>query len=303
MDVFESVLRKLSLTTPIRRVESEINFSRIYFLVSRRDFAGINHVGLAAAEGLTVGPEVGIGTEGEDFGRVNGAFGIVGTGRAGLKRVGTSTAATSVGTGGTVKNEFSSEDWAGDGESFVARKSVRVVIIGAGVDLVIAIIFIENQPGIDISDVASDIDFLGEDEDLWKIIYSIVGFVGDIDIAIDSESTIDVHGESVHKLLTGGVASRDEVAAAIELIEIGGTVHSAETGISLVIELRKAEIVLRRGLIRGEASDGIRRISDDSIAEASFEAGEDGGADARDAGIARSVFIVGDSHVANVANT
>ena len=302
MDVFESVLRKLSLTTPIRRVESEINFSRIYFLVSRRDFAGINHVGLAAAEGLTVGPEVGIGTEGEDFGRVNGAFGIVGTGRAGLKRVGTSTAATSVGTGGTVKNEFSSEDWAGDGESFVARKSVRVVIIGAGVDLVIAIIFIENQPGIDVGDVAGDIDFLSEDEDLWEIIHGIVGLMGDINVAIDGEGAIDIHGESIHEFFAGGIAPCDEVAATIELIEISGTIHGAEAGVSLVIELRKAEIVLRRGFIRGEAGDGIAGISDDGIAEAGFETGENGGADAGDAGIAWPILIVSDSHVANIAN-
>ena len=284
-------------------VESEINFSRIYFLVSRRDFAGINHVGLAATEGLAVGPEVSIGAEGEDFSWVDRAFGVVGAGWSGLKWMDTGTATTSMGASSAVKDEFSSEDWAGDGESFVARKSVRVVIIGTGVNLVVAIIFIENQPGIDIGDVAGDVDFLGKDEDLREIIHGVVGFVSDINVAIDCEGAIDKHGESVHEFLAGGIASGNKIATAIELIEIGGTVHSAETGISLVIELRKAEIVLRRGLIRGETGDGIRRISDDSIAEASFEAGEDGGADAGDAGIAWPIFIVGDSHVADIANT
>ena len=57
---------------------------------------------MAATERLAVGPEVGIGTEGEDFGRVDGAFGVVGTGRAGLKLVSASTAATSVGASGAV---------------------------------------------------------------------------------------------------------------------------------------------------------------------------------------------------------
>ena len=113
-------------------------------LVSWCDLARVDHVGLAAAEGLAVGPEVGIGAEGEDLGWVDGTFGVVGTGRAGLKRVGTSTAATSVGASGAVKNEFSSEDWAGDGKGFVTREGVRVVVIGTGVDLVVPIIFIEN---------------------------------------------------------------------------------------------------------------------------------------------------------------
>ena len=190
---------------------------------------------MAAAEGLAVGPEVGIGAEGEDFGRVDGAFGVVGAGWSSLKWVGTGTAATSMGTGGTVKNEFSSEDWAGDSESFVAREGVRVVIVGTGIDLVIAIIFIENQPGIDVGDVAGDIDFLGKDEDLWEIIHGIVGLMGDIDVAIDGEGTVDEHSEGVHELLTGGVASRDEIAAAIELIEIGGAIHGAEADVSLVV--------------------------------------------------------------------
>ena len=176
------------------------------------------------------------------------------------------------------------------------------MIIGTGIDLVIAVIFIENQPGIDISNVASDVNFLSEDEDLWKVIHGVVGFVGDIDIAVYRESTIDEHSEGVHELLTGGVASRDEVAAAIELIKIGGAIHGAETGVSLVIELGEAEIILRGGLIRSETSDGIRRISDNGVAKASFEAGEDSRTDARDTGIAWPVLIVSDSHVANIAN-
>ena len=62
----------------------------------------VDHIGLAAAKGLAVGPEVGIGTESEDFGRVDGAFGIIGASRASLKWVSTSTAATSVGACGAV---------------------------------------------------------------------------------------------------------------------------------------------------------------------------------------------------------
>ena len=177
------------------------------------------------------------------------------------------------------------------------------MIIGTGIDLVVAIIFVENQPGIDVSDVAGDVDFLSKDEDLWEVVHSVVGFMGDVNIAIDCEGTIDKHGERVHELFTGGVASCDEIAAAIELIEIGGTVHGAEASVSLVIELREAEVVLRRSFIGGETGDGIARISDNSIAEAGLEAGENGGADAGDAGIARSVFIVSDSHVADIANT
>ena len=71
-------------------------------LVSWGDLAGVDHVGLAAAEGLAVGPEVGIGPESENFGRVDGAFGIVGAGRASLKWVGTGAAATSMGACGAV---------------------------------------------------------------------------------------------------------------------------------------------------------------------------------------------------------
>ena len=123
------------------------------------------------------------------------------------------------------------------------------MIIGTGVDLVITIILIEDQPGIDISDIAGDIDFLGKDEDLWEIIHGIVGLMGDIDVAINGESTVHVHGESVHKFFTGGVTSCDEVAATIELIEIGGTIHGTEAGVSLVIELGEAEIVLGRSFV------------------------------------------------------
>ena len=257
---------------------------------------------MAAAEGLAVGPEISVSPEGEDFGWVDGTFGIVGAGGAGLKWMGASTAATSMRSSSAVKNEFSSENWTSDGESFVAREGVRVVVIGTGIDLVIAIIFIENQPGIDIGDVAGDVNFLSEDEDLWKVIHGVVGLMGDIDVAIDGEGTVHEHGEGIHELFTGGIASRDEVAAAIELIKIGGAIHGAEASVSLVIELGEAEIVLGGSFIRGEASDGIRRISDNSIAEASFETGEDGGADAGDAGIAWPVFIVGDSHVTNITN-
>ena len=246
---------------------------------------------MAATEGLAVGPEIGIGAEGEDFGWVDRAFSVVGAGRAGLKWMGASTAATSVGTSGAIKNEFSGKDWAGDGERFITGEGVRVVIIGTGVDLVIAIIFVENQPGIDIGDVTGDINFLGEDENLWKIVYSIVGFVGDIDIAVYREGTIDEHGEGIHKLFTSVITSCDKVAATIELIEISGTIHGAKAGVSLVIELGETEIVLRRGLIRGEAGDGVRRISDDSIAEASFETGQNGGTDARDTRFARFIIV------------
>ena len=174
------------------------------------------------------------------------------------------------------------------------------MIIGTGIDLVVAIIFVENQPGIDVSDVASDVDFLGEDEDLREIVHGVVGFVSNIDVAINGEGAIDEHGESIHELLTGGVASCDEVTTAIELIEIGSTVHGAETGVSLVIELGETEIILRGGFIRGEAGDSIRRISDNGVAEASLETGEDGGADAGDAGFSRCVFAISDGERANI---
>ena len=165
------------------------------------------------------------------------------------------------------------------------------MIVGTGIDLVIAIIFIENQPGIDVGDVAGDIDFLGKDEDLWEIIHGIVGLMGDIDVAIDGESTVDEHSEGVHELLTGGVASRDEVAAAIELIEIGGTIHGAEAGVSLVIELGEAEIILGSGFVGSEAIDSITRISGDSVAEAGLETGEDGRTDTGNAGFARFIIV------------
>ena len=257
---------------------------------------------MAATEGLAVGPEVGVGAEREDFGWVDGTFGVVSASWSGLKWVGTSTAATSVGASGAVKNEFSGEDWTGDSECFITRESVRVVIIGTSVDLVVSVIFVENQPGIDVGDVAGDIDFLGKDENLRKIIHGIVGFVGDIDVAINREGAVHVHSEGIHELLTSGIASRDEVAAAIELVEIGGAIHGTETGVSLVVELREAEIVLRGSFIRGEASDGIARISDDGIAEAGFETGQNSGTDARDTGIAWPIFIVSNSHVTNIAN-
>ena len=168
--------------------------------------------------------------------------------------------------------------------------------------MIVTIIFVENQPGIDVGDVAGDIDFLSEDEDLWEIIHGIVGLMGDIDVAINGEGAIDEHGESIHELLAGGVASGNKIAAMIELIEIGSTVHGAETGVSLVIELGETEIILGGSFIRGETGDGIARISDNSIAEAGLETGEDGGTDAGDAGIAWPVFIVGDSHVTNITN-
>ena len=252
---------------------------------------------------MAVGPEISVSPEGEDFSWVDRAFGVVGAGGAGLKWMGASTAATSMRSSSAVKNEFSSENWTSDGESFVAREGVRVVIIGTGVDLIIAIIFIENQPGIDVSDVAGDVDFLGEDEDLWEVIHGVVGFVSDINIAINRKSTVHEHSEGVHELFTGSIASRDEVATAIKLVEIGGAIHGTEAGVSLVVKLREAEIVLGGGFIRGEAGDGIARISNDSIAEASFEAGENGGADAGDAGITWPILIISDSHVANIANT
>ena len=205
------------------------------FLISRCNLTGVDHVGLAATEGLAVGPEIGVGPEGEDLSWMDGAFGIVGAGRAGLKWMRACTAATSVGASSAVKNEFSSEDWAGDGESFIAREGIRVVVIGTGVDLVITIVFIENEPGIDVGDVAGDIDFLGKDENLREVVYGIVGLVSDINVAIDCEGAIDKHGESVHELLTGGITSCDKVTTAIELIEIGSAIHGAETGIPLVI--------------------------------------------------------------------
>ena len=165
------------------------------------------------------------------------------------------------------------------------------MVIGTSVDLVIAIIFIEDQPGIDVGDVARDVDFLGEDENLREVVHGIVGFLGDIDIAIDGEGAVHEHSESVHKLFTSGVAPRDEVAAAIELIEIGGTIHGAETGIPLVIELREAEIIFRSGFVGSEAIDSVTRISGDGIAEAGLQASEDSGTDAGDVRFARFIII------------
>ena len=169
--------------------------------------------------------------------------------------------------------------------------------------MVIAIIFVENQPGIDVGDVAGDINFLSEDENLWEVIHSIVGFVSDIDITIDCEGAIDEHGEGIHELLTSGIAPRDEIAAAIKLIEIGGAIHGAEAGVSLVIELGETEIILRGGFIGSEAGDSIRGISDDGVAETSFETGENGGADTGDAGFARGIFAISDSDWTDIIDT
>ena len=177
------------------------------------------------------------------------------------------------------------------------------MVIGTGIDLIIAIIFVENQPGIDVGDVAGDIDFLSEDEDLWEIIHGIVGLMGDIDVAINREGTVHEHGKGVHELLAGGITSCDKVTTAIELIEIGGAVHSTKAGVSLMVKLGEAEIILRGSFIRGETGDGIRRISNNGITEAGLETGENGGTDARDTGIAWTILIVSNSHVADITNT
>ena len=71
-------------------------------LVPWCDLAGVDHVGLAATEGLAIGPEVSIGAESENFSWVDGAFGVVGAGRASLKWVGAGAATTSVGASGAV---------------------------------------------------------------------------------------------------------------------------------------------------------------------------------------------------------
>ena len=165
------------------------------------------------------------------------------------------------------------------------------MIIGTGVNLIIAIIFVENQPGIDVGNVAGDIDFLGEDENLREIIHGIVGFVGDINVAINREGAVDEHSKGVHELLAGGVAPRDEVATTIELVEIGGAIHGAEAGVSLVVKLGKAEIILRGGFIRGETGDSVGRIPDDGVAEAGLEAGENSGADTGDTGFTRFIIV------------
>ena len=75
---------------------------RLCVLISRGNLAGVDHVSLAATEGLAIGPEVGVGSKSENFSWVDGTFGVVGAGRAGLKWVGASTAATSVGASGAV---------------------------------------------------------------------------------------------------------------------------------------------------------------------------------------------------------
>ena len=71
-------------------------------LISWCDLARVDHIGLAATEGLAISPEVGVGTKGEDLSWVDGTFGIVCAGRASLKWVSNSTAATSMGTSGAV---------------------------------------------------------------------------------------------------------------------------------------------------------------------------------------------------------
>ena len=71
-------------------------------LIPRGDLARIDHIGLAATEGLAIGPEVGIGPKSENFSWVDGTFGVVGAGRAGLKWMGASMAATSVRASGAV---------------------------------------------------------------------------------------------------------------------------------------------------------------------------------------------------------
>ena len=71
-------------------------------LIPRGDLARVDHVGLAATEGLAVGPEISIGLKSEDFGWMDGTFGVVSAGRASLKWVSTSTAATSMGASGAV---------------------------------------------------------------------------------------------------------------------------------------------------------------------------------------------------------
>ena len=84
------------------RISSMYGVDVLCFLISRGDLAGIDHVGLAATEGLAVGPEIGVGTEGEDFSWVDRAFGVVGAGWSGLKWMSASAAATSVGASGAV---------------------------------------------------------------------------------------------------------------------------------------------------------------------------------------------------------
>ena len=165
------------------------------------------------------------------------------------------------------------------------------MVIGTSVDLVVAIIFIENQPGIDISDITGDVDFLGEDEDLREVIHGIVDFLGDSNIAINGKSAVHEHGESIHKFFTRSVASRDEITSMIELIEISGAIHGAEAGVPLVVELGEAEVVLGRSLIGSEAVDSVTRVSSDSVTEAGLEAGEDGRADAGDVRFARFIVI------------
>ena len=92
---------------------------------------------------------------------------------------------------------------------------------------------------------------------MWEIIHGIVGLMGDIDVAINREGTVHEHGKGVHELLAGGITSCDKVTTAIELIKIGSAIHGAEAGVSLVVELGEAKIILRGGFIRGETGDSV----------------------------------------------
>ena len=115
--------------------------------------------------------------------------------------------------------------------------------------------------------------------------------MGDINIAIDGESAIHIHDQSIHEFLASSVASRDEVTAIIELVEIRGAIYSTKAGVSLVIELGEAEIILGRGFVGSEAIDSVTRISGDSVAEAGLETGEDGRTDTGNAGFARFIVV------------
>ena len=84
------------------RISSRCGVDVLCVLIPRGDLAGVDHVSLAATEGLAIGPEVGVGPKSENFSWVDGTFGVVGASWPGLKWVGASTAATSVGAGGAV---------------------------------------------------------------------------------------------------------------------------------------------------------------------------------------------------------
>ena len=84
------------------RISSRCGVDVLCVLIPRGDLAGVDHVSLAATEGLAIGPEVGVGPKSENFSWVDGTFGVVGAGRASLKWVGASMSATSMGASGTV---------------------------------------------------------------------------------------------------------------------------------------------------------------------------------------------------------